>query len=67
MVEDVFDASFALNLENILGKSRWHLTEIRNAYKLHTYEVEWQVADPECSGRPASFDDQTTNGHNYCS
>ncbi len=38
MVEDVFDASFALNLENILGKSRWHLTEIRNAYKLHTYD-----------------------------
>ncbi len=25
-----------LNLNNILGKSRWHLTEIRNAYKLHT-------------------------------
>ena len=38
LVEDVFDASFALNLENILGKSRWHLTEVRNAYKLHTYD-----------------------------
>jgi len=37
MVEDVFDAGFALNLENILGRSRWHLTEIRNAYKLHTF------------------------------
>ncbi len=35
-VEDVFDNSFALNIENLLGKSRWHLTEIRNAYKLHT-------------------------------
>lgn len=35
-VEEVFDESFALNLENILGKSRWHLTEIRNAYKLLT-------------------------------
>ncbi len=34
LVEDVFDRGFALNLENILGKSRWHLTEIRNAYKL---------------------------------
>ena len=34
-VEEIFDAGFALNLENILGKSRWHLTEIRNAYKLH--------------------------------
>ncbi len=35
-VNEVFDESFALNLESILGKSRWHLTEIRNAYKLHT-------------------------------
>ncbi|HEY0428976.1 MAG TPA: ATP-binding protein [Pyrinomonadaceae bacterium] len=35
-VEDVFDKAFALNLENILGQSRWHLTEIRNAYKLYT-------------------------------
>ncbi len=34
LVEDIFDKGFALNLENILGKSRWHLTEIRNAYKL---------------------------------
>lgn len=37
-VEEVFDESFALNLESILGKSRWHLTEVRNAYKLHTYD-----------------------------
>jgi len=38
-VEEVFDESFALNLENILGQSKWHLTEIRNAYKLHTYDT----------------------------
>ncbi|MBV9217185.1 MAG: PAS domain S-box protein, partial [Acidobacteria bacterium] len=37
-VSDVFDESFALNLENILGKSRWHLTEVRNAYKLHAFD-----------------------------
>jgi PAS domain S-box-containing protein len=37
-VEEVFDESFALNIDNILGKSKWHLTEIRNAYKLHTYD-----------------------------
>ena len=37
-VEDVFDKDFALNLESILGKSKWHLTEIRNAYKLHTFD-----------------------------
>jgi len=36
VVDDVFEPSFAANLGNILGKSRWHLTEIRNAYKLHT-------------------------------
>lgn len=39
LVEEIFDESFALNLENILGKSRWHLTEVRNAYKLHTYDI----------------------------
>ncbi len=38
LVEDIFDEGFARNLENILGKSRWHLTEIRNAYKLHTHD-----------------------------
>ncbi len=39
LVEEIFDESFALNLDNILGQSRWHLTEIRNAYKLHTYDA----------------------------
>jgi PAS domain S-box-containing protein len=38
-VEEIFDESFAMNLDNILGKSRWHLTEIRNAYKLHTFSA----------------------------
>lgn len=42
LVEEVFDESFALNLTSILGKSRWHLTEIRNAYKLHTSDVKGQ-------------------------
>jgi two-component system, NtrC family, sensor kinase len=36
LVTEIFDAEFASNIESILGKSRWHLTEIRNAYKLHT-------------------------------
>ena len=39
-VEDIFDHGFALNLETILGKSRWHLTEIRHAYKLHTTSTD---------------------------
>src|SRR5687768_12747515 len=38
LVDEVFDESFALNLNSILGKSKWHLTEIRNAYKLHTFD-----------------------------
>ncbi|MEP7214310.1 MAG: ATP-binding protein [Acidobacteriota bacterium] len=39
LVDDIFDESFALNLAGVLGKSRWHLTEIRNAYKLHTFDA----------------------------
>lgn len=35
-VEEIFDEGFVANLENILGSSRWHLTEIRHAYKMHT-------------------------------
>ncbi len=35
-VEQIFDEGFVANLENILGSSRWHLTEIRHAYKMHT-------------------------------
>jgi PAS domain S-box-containing protein len=38
-IEQIFDESFALNLESILGKSRWHLTEVRNAYKLLTTDA----------------------------
>jgi PAS domain S-box-containing protein len=38
LVDEIFDESFALNLDSILGQSRWHLTEVRNAYKLHTYD-----------------------------
>lgn len=39
-VEDIFDRGFAYNLENILGKTRWHLTEARHAYKLHTLAAD---------------------------
>ncbi|MGD9630145.1 MAG: ATP-binding protein [Pyrinomonadaceae bacterium] len=40
LFEEVFDETFAYNLSNILGKSRWHLTEIRNAYKMHAYDAK---------------------------
>jgi PAS domain S-box-containing protein len=39
-IREVFDEAFALNLETILGKSSWHLTEIRNAYKLLTNDFK---------------------------
>ncbi|HEX6279292.1 MAG TPA: ATP-binding protein [Pyrinomonadaceae bacterium] len=38
--EEVFDEGFAYNLGNILGKSKWHLTEIRNAYKMHATDAK---------------------------
>ena len=40
LVEEIFDESFAVNLENILGQTRWHLTEVRNAYKLYTTSLD---------------------------
>lgn len=39
-VNEVFDEGFARNLDAILGMSRWHLTEVRNAYKLHTSDAK---------------------------
>jgi two-component system NtrC family sensor kinase len=38
-VDEVFEEGFARNLDAILGMSRWHLTEVRNAYKLHTSDA----------------------------
>ena len=35
-IKEIFDEGFAQKIENILGEDRWHLTEIRNAYKLKT-------------------------------
>jgi two-component system, NtrC family, sensor kinase len=35
-VIDLFDENFSTNLLQILGKSRWHLQEVRHGYKLHT-------------------------------
>lgn len=40
LFEEVFDEAFAYNLGNILGKSKWHLTEIRNAYKMHAIDAQ---------------------------
>jgi two-component system NtrC family sensor kinase len=36
LVTKLFDENFSVNLFQILGKSRWHLQELRHAYKLHT-------------------------------
>jgi hypothetical protein len=35
-VESLFDKGFSASLLQVLGKSKWHLNELRNAYKLHT-------------------------------
>ncbi len=43
LIEEIFDDGFALNIENILGKSRWNLTEIRNAYKLLTTDSQGKI------------------------
>ncbi|REJ77362.1 MAG: PAS domain S-box protein [Acidobacteria bacterium] len=39
---DVFESEFAESLERVLGKSSWHLTDIRNAYKLETSRPDGQ-------------------------
>ncbi|HUF03256.1 MAG TPA: ATP-binding protein [Aridibacter sp.] len=36
LAADVFRPEFAESLDQVLGKSSWHLTEIRNAYKVET-------------------------------
>lgn len=36
LVINLFDENFSVNLLQILGTSRWHLQELRHAYKLHT-------------------------------
>jgi PAS domain S-box-containing protein len=35
-VEDLFAEDFAETLQQVLGTARWHLTELRHIYKLHT-------------------------------
>jgi PAS domain S-box-containing protein len=35
-IEDLFAEEFSETLSQVLGPSRWHLSEIRNLYKLHT-------------------------------
>lgn len=35
-IREMFDEAFAKRIDSILGEDRWHLTEIRNAYKVNT-------------------------------
>lgn len=42
-IKEIFDEKFAVKLDNILGKSSWHLTEIRNAYKIQTSTVDGEL------------------------
>lgn len=41
-VEEIFDDVFASKLKNILGQTSWHLTEIRNAYKIQTTNANYE-------------------------
>lgn len=36
LVAELFAEDFAETLEQVLGRERWHITELRNIYKLHT-------------------------------
>jgi signal transduction histidine kinase len=38
-VDELFDESLASNINQILGKTGWHLSELRHAYKIHTQNV----------------------------
>lgn len=38
-VEEIFESDFARNLSQILGKSRWHLQELRHGYKVQTNDA----------------------------
>ncbi len=42
-VAKIFDQVFALKLDNILGQSSWHLTEVRNAYKIQTTNANGEL------------------------
>ncbi|MGI8556447.1 MAG: ATP-binding protein [Pyrinomonadaceae bacterium] len=43
LVEEIFEENFAANLSQILGKSRWHLQELRHGYKLHTVGSDGKI------------------------
>lgn len=36
LVEELFDENFTDNISQVLGKTGWHLNELRHVYKLHT-------------------------------
>lgn len=39
-VETLFEETFSATLLQVLGKSKWHLSDLRHAYKLHTRNVK---------------------------
>ena len=43
LVEDLFAEDFAETLEQVLGPEGWHVTELRNIYKLHTATREGRL------------------------
>ncbi len=61
-VKDILDEGFAQKLENILGKSSWHLTEIRNAYKIQTTNAEGEALMLNVAIAPLQSESQKQKG-----
>jgi PAS domain S-box-containing protein len=62
MTVDVFDPDFVVGLENLLGKSSWHLTEIRNAYKLETVRPDGEPLIVNVAIAPLRTPDKSQKG-----
>lgn len=61
-VTDVFEPDFAASLESLLGKSSWHLTEIRNAYKMETMRKDGEELILNVAIAPLRSPDRSQKG-----
>lgn len=61
-VGKIFDQVFALKLENILGQSSWHLTEIRNAYKIQTTNADGETLMLNVAIAPLQSESESQKG-----
>src|SRR3989440_1996759 len=61
-VEDLFAEDFAETLDQVLGKNRWNLTELRHIYKLHTATREGRSLVLNIALAPLQADSQDRTG-----